>query len=408
MRRRDRSAAPRAAAPKPPLRREPLFAALDHAVVTVPHLARSLRLATGHGLFSADRLDDGTRLLLAHLPAALERAEADVDVLDLGCGYGALGLPIAATRPNARVLLVDRDLVAVAYAARNAETLGLTNARCEGGLGLRDLAADARFDVVLCNVPARLGDAAIAHLFESGAARLRPGGTLHAVVIRDLGPVVARVVPAAREVARGARHVVVALDEGPITTSAASTDVSPYVRDTITVEGTRLTRPHDLGEDASHLREALPVLCDVLPRDCTGRRALVVRGGYGAIGLTLAARGAEVIAADRDLLATAFTRLNASQLGLRIDTREVAWLPEAAREDERFELVVAEVSDTAGTAATLREITSVRKRLAPRGEALWLTRTKHVAPLVAALEPHGRAPRPLATRGAFTVLRDAP
>jgi 16S rRNA G1207 methylase RsmC len=408
MRRRVRSTPARTPAPKPPPRREPLFAALDHAVVTVPHLARSLRLATGHGLFSADRLDDGTRLLLAHLPAVLADTDADVDVLDLGCGYGALGLPIAATRPRTRVALVDRDLVAVAYAARNAETLGLTHARCHGGLGLRDLAADARFDAVLCNVPARLGEAAIAHLFEAGAARLRPGGVLHAVVIRDLGPVIRRVVPAAREVAEGARHLVFALGAASAPPRAPSDDDVLYVRDTITLDGLTLTRPHDLGEDASHLREALPLLLDVLPRACTGTRAWVLRGGYGAVALALARRGADVVAADRDLLATAFTRLNAARLGLRVETRAVAWLPESAREDERFDLVVAETADAAGTAATLREITSVRKRLAPRGEALWLTRTKHVGPLVEALEPHGRAPRPLASRGAWTVLRDAP
>jgi len=408
MRRRVRSDPARTPAPKPPPRREPLFAALDHAVVTVPHLARSLRLATGHGLFSADRLDDGTRLLLAHLPAVLADADADADVLDLGCGYGALGLPIAATRPRARVALVDRDLVAVAYAASNAETLGLANARCHGGLGLRDLAPDARFDVVLCNVPARLGDAAIAHLFEAGAARLRQGGVLHAVVIRDLGPVVARVVSAAREVGEGARHVVFALDAASAPPAASSDDDALYMRDTITLDDLTLARPHDLGEDASHLREALPLLRDVLPRACTGTRAWVLRGGYGAAALTLAQRGADVVAADRDLLATAFTRLNAARHGLRVETREVAWLPESAREDERFDLVVAETADAAGTAATLREITSVRKRLRPRGEALWLTRTKHVGPLIDALEPHGRAPRPLASRGPWTVLRDAP
>src|SRR4051812_6838423 len=54
-------------------------------------LGRRFRFQTAPGLFSTDRIDDGTRLLLAHLPET-----APATVLDVGCGYGALGLPVAA------------------------------------------------------------------------------------------------------------------------------------------------------------------------------------------------------------------------------------------------------------------------------------------------------------------------
>ncbi len=371
-------------------------------------LGRTVRLTTGRGLFSADRLDDGTRLLLAHLPPALAHDDADVDVLDLGCGYGALGLPIAAARPRTRLTLVDRDLVAVAYAAGNAATLGLANAHCEGGLGYRDLPPDARFDVVLCNVPARLGDASdrapVRGRCRAAASRAARSTRSSSATSGPWSSASTR--PHARS--HGARGTSSTHALRAPRRHAPRTTPHVYARDTVTLDGRALARPHDLGEDPAHLREALPLLLDVLPRHCPARRALVLRGGYGVAALALAARGADVVAADRDLLATAFTRRNAALHGLAVETREVAWLPDAARDGERFDLVVAETSDAGGTDATLREITSVRKRLTPRGEALWLTRGKHVDALVRALEAHGRAPRPLATRGSFAVLRDAP
>ena len=412
---RSRPTAPAQPVQKSLAKRAPLFGALDHGVVQATLLGRPLRFGTARGLFSADRVDDGTRLLLANLPATAERPPREV--LDLGCGYGALGLPIAATLADTRVTLVDRDLVAVAYAARNAETLGLANAHGEGGLGYRDLDAAARFDWVLCNVPARIGDRGIAYLIDEGARRLTPDGELRVVVIRDLATAVAQAATetglAIREVARGSRHLVFAC--GPRSTPQPGTSPATrethellYARDEISLDGRTLMRPHDLGEDAAHLRDALPLLLGVLPRQGGGLRALVLRGGYGAVALALAGRGATVIAADRDLLATTFTRRNAEHHGLVVSLRERAWLPDAAEAGERFDLVVAEASDAAGAEATRRELTSVRKLLAPNGHALWLLRKKHVAELIAPLAEHGRPPIVLAERGAYAVLRDAP
>lgn len=395
----------------PRAKRPAVFAALDHATVRATLLGKPLVFTTARGLFSADRVDDGTLLLLAHLPTGVPS-----DVLDVGCGYGALGLAIAAAHDDARITLVDRDLVAVAYAARNAEAMGLTGAHSRGGLGYRDLDAEARFDWVVCNIPARIGDAAIRYLIEQGARRLRPRGELRFVVIRDLGPVVARVAAETtlpvREIARSTRHCVFScapLDAEAVTRDAEGDEHEAlYARDEVTLDGRVLERPHDLGEDAAHLRDALPLLIDLLPRQGAQTRALVLRGGYGAVALALAARGAHVVAADRDLLTTTFTRRNARRHALTLTTCEIAWLPDAAEPDTRFELVVAEVSDAVGPGATRRELTGVRKRLTPGGQALWLTRTKHVAELVGQLGEHVRPPRTLAARGAYTVLRDTP
>src|SRR5207237_8404196 len=136
----------------------------------------------------------------------------------LGWGYVAVGLAIAARWPFARSLLVDRGLLAVAASAHNARALGLANVEVRPGLGYRDLAGE-RFDWVLCNVPARIGERAIRYLLEGGRAL---AGETRVVVIRDLAPVVEKL---ARHVARGRRHDVLAAERGPSSVQLAADDL---------------------------------------------------------------------------------------------------------------------------------------------------------------------------------------
>jgi len=362
--------------------------AYDRTRVHADLLGHPFRFATAHGLFSADRVDDGTRLLLEHLPPGEPRS-----VLDLGCGYGALGLPVAARHPDASVLLADRDLLAVEYSKRNAAEHGLANAAARGSLGLRD-AGPGPFDWVLCNVPARIGAPAVAYILRAGAARLREGGSLRVVVLHALAESVESAGLGATAVARGARHVV--YEVGPRRQEPEDHEAI-YRHDEVTVDGRVLERPADMSEDPSHLRDALPLLTTCLPRTPRGP-ALVWRGGYGAVALALAAAGGHVEAADRDLLATTFTRRNAARAGLSVSTREAPFLDSALGEAETFAHIVGETPLAAGDAAAASEMACVRANLAPGGEALWLAHGR---------VPAGAPPRiaVLASRGGWSVLR---
>src|SRR5438105_996617 len=171
-----------------PRLRSPRPAAVDalgpyaRTQLTVKALGLALALDVPADVFASRAIDDGTLLLLRNLPG-----RAPASFLDLGCGYGALGLPVAARHPQARALLVDRDLLAVRAAAHNARALGLGNVEVRPGLGYRDLPAGAApFDLVLCNVPARIGGRAIAYLLEAGRSLLSAAGELRVVVLRDL------------------------------------------------------------------------------------------------------------------------------------------------------------------------------------------------------------------------------
>jgi 16S rRNA (guanine1207-N2)-methyltransferase len=135
------------------------------------------------GVFSADRLDPGTALLLQHggLGPGLR-------VLDAGCGYGAIGVA-AARLGAAQVDMLDVNLLAVAAAQENIGRLGLANAAATASDAL-EAAAGRRYDLVISNPPFHAGkalDAAMADAFIGQArALLAPGGRLALVANRFL------------------------------------------------------------------------------------------------------------------------------------------------------------------------------------------------------------------------------
>jgi len=336
-----------------------------------------LRLDVPFDVFATHAVDAGTLLLLRNLPDRAPRS-----VLDLGCGYGALGLPIASKFPAATALLVDRDLLAVRAAAHNAHRLGLSNVRVLPSLGYRDLPEGSRFDLVVCNVPARIGPLGVAYLLDAGRSLLLPGGELRAVVIRDLrDQVEGAQVAGLRLVARGGNHLVYSVPPGPTRFSLA--DESVYARDQTRFEAALgrvllLSRPHDASEDPAHAA-ALSALLDAAPRD-PPRSVLCFRCGYGALPLAARVRWpqARVVAQDRDLLDTAFLRRNASALSLGGEALRVAEtvFPSEALAEGSADLVLGEASAAAGVAVFARELLESKRLLVPGGHALVLASEK--------------------------------
>src|SRR5262249_39120714 len=108
------------------------------------------------GLFSTATIDAGTAFLLRWL--GRPRFDGAGRVLDLGCGYGPIGIPLARFRADRPVLAVDRDALAVEYTAWNAELNGVADrVEARGGVGYADLGPDDRFDLVASNIPAKVG-----------------------------------------------------------------------------------------------------------------------------------------------------------------------------------------------------------------------------------------------------------
>ena len=133
------------------------------------------------GVFSYDRLDDGTRLLIDHLEVL-----PGSQVLDFGCGYGVLGL-YAALSGAAHVDMVDDHLDAVACAQENIRLNGLHTAQAFPGDGL-DWARDQHYDLVVSNLPFHTGkevDYGASQALIAGLPHLlKPGGQLVIVANR--------------------------------------------------------------------------------------------------------------------------------------------------------------------------------------------------------------------------------
>ncbi len=135
----------------------------------------SYRLRSLPGVFSYDRLDDGTSLLLSVLGVP-----KGAEVLDVGCGYGIIGLA-AARWGAAHVDMVDVDLLAVAAARENVALNGLQNAEAFPS-DVLSAVQGKRYDLVVSNPPFHVGRAVeygVAQAFIEDARRvLRPGGQL--------------------------------------------------------------------------------------------------------------------------------------------------------------------------------------------------------------------------------------
>jgi len=142
---------------------------------------RRLVIHSTWGLFSPRAIDEGTRLLITHM--AVRPTD---DCLDLGCGYGPVGLALAVQAPEGRTLMVDKDFVAVRYSNRNAEYNAIHNARAQLSNGFDHIDPDSSFDLIASNLPAKVGKEMLSLYLHDAQARLRPGGRLYLVAINGL------------------------------------------------------------------------------------------------------------------------------------------------------------------------------------------------------------------------------
>lgn len=141
---------------------------------------RVMQVRTASGVFSGERLDPGTAVLLRHVGPL----PASGHVLDLGCGWGPLALAMAAASPGATVWAVDVNERARDLTASNARDNGLTNVRVRAPDGVD---ADVELAAIWSNPPIRVGKDALHALLLTWLPRLAPGGRAELVVQRHLG-----------------------------------------------------------------------------------------------------------------------------------------------------------------------------------------------------------------------------
>ncbi|WP_019535582.1 class I SAM-dependent methyltransferase [Paenibacillus ginsengihumi] len=142
---------------------------------------RAYSFQSDAGVFSRKGIDFGSRLLIETMELA-----SDARVLDVGCGYGPIGLAAAALAHRGTVTMIDINERAIELAKRNARRNGIANVRILQSDRLSEVLQE-RFDAVLTNPPIRAGKDVVHGIFEQAAEVLVPGGALWVVIQKKQG-----------------------------------------------------------------------------------------------------------------------------------------------------------------------------------------------------------------------------
>lgn len=141
---------------------------------------REVEVETASGVFSPDRVDTGTGVLLSHMPAAPPSG----NVLDLGCGWGPIALSAALESPHATVWAVDVNERARDLVRANAEKLAIPNVIAAAP---DEVPEDIDFVSIRSNPPIRVGKHELHSMLGRWLPRLAPGSDAWLVVARNLG-----------------------------------------------------------------------------------------------------------------------------------------------------------------------------------------------------------------------------
>lgn len=140
-----------------------------------------LKFVTDAGVFSKTGVDYGSRVLIE----AMELKDGD-RILDVGCGYGPIGITAAKLAGNGHVTMIDINERAVELARENAKLNRVSNVTVLQS-DLFEAVREERFDVILTNPPIRAGKAVVHKIFEEGYSLLKDGGVMWVVIQKKQG-----------------------------------------------------------------------------------------------------------------------------------------------------------------------------------------------------------------------------
>jgi 16S rRNA (guanine1207-N2)-methyltransferase len=133
---------------------------------------REFIFETDRSVFAKDYVDMGTKRLIEKVQLPEEG-----EVLDWGCGYGAIGIAIAATHPKLKVWMVDINERAVALAKRNAKLNRVKNVVVLKSDSFSALPTELRFDAIVTNPPIHAGKKVLVQLIRDAFKWLKVGGS---------------------------------------------------------------------------------------------------------------------------------------------------------------------------------------------------------------------------------------
>ncbi|CAN5305249.1 hypothetical protein BH10PAT1_BH10PAT1_7430 [soil metagenome] len=131
-------------------------------------------------LFSSQIIDIGTQRLLRTF--SIQKLFKHKKILDLGCGYGPIGIILKKLNPESVVHMVDKDALALEYSRHNVELSKVEDVKVYGSMGY-DNVQDKDFDLIVSNIPAKVGEGVLSHMLLDAQFYLRQNGIVVVVVI---------------------------------------------------------------------------------------------------------------------------------------------------------------------------------------------------------------------------------
>ena len=147
--------------------------------LTLEALGHKFQFLSNNGLFSHDKIDSASLLLLENIPPIEEKSS----LLDLGCGYGLLGIVLAKAY-NLHLTQSDINSIALEYAAKNARLNNVTAKaiHSDSFTGITD-----SFSHITLNPPIHAGKETMYRMYNEAALHLLPGGLFYVVIQKKHG-----------------------------------------------------------------------------------------------------------------------------------------------------------------------------------------------------------------------------
>lgn len=294
-----------------------------HKTIDLRFWRQNLQFRTSQQLFSAHAIDAGTKFLLRTIVEA--NYPPPHRILDVGCGYGPLGLTLKSLHPNSVVHLFDRDALAVEYSRQNARLNGFNDVEIYGSLGYDDVKHND-FNLIVCNIPDHAGDKVITYLLQEARYCLAPDGITAVVVVTPLEKLVENVLSENLNLKviqkrSQSRHVVFHYQftdtKTPPPPTQNSFERSIYLRDEITMNLRKLEYQIQIAnglpefDSLSYGSEMLINALDKVKGKEIKNTAVINPGqGHVAVALWKSLKPGFITLVDRDLLALRYSRHN--------------------------------------------------------------------------------------------------
>lgn len=146
-------------------------------------LGESLTLQSDAGVFSRGQVDYGTQTLIR---AVHTDCQVEGPILDVGCGYGPIGLALARLNPARLIYMLDINERAVNLAIDNAKRNNITNVRVDQS-NLFDKIEEAHFSAIVSNPPIRAGKKVVHEILKQSKAYMVVGGKIYIVIQKKQG-----------------------------------------------------------------------------------------------------------------------------------------------------------------------------------------------------------------------------